>query len=110
MAQPSGKSWLWADGFLTGCVLNTVTVLTASGSAVVPTTKLVVLRKGIKGPQCHEDGDHVVSSLPIVTLTPYTYEPDKLLNPSSRVHVPLADRLACPPGETNGTPTVCSSA
>lgn len=66
----------------------------AYGSAVVPTTKLVVVRKGMKGPQCHEDGDHGVSSLSSVTLTPYTYEPDKLLNLGSSVHVSLADWLA----------------
>lgn len=56
----------------------------------------------MKGLQCHKDGDHGVSSLPSLTLSPCTDEPDNLLTLSSSVHVALADWLACRHSETSG--------
>lgn len=60
------------------------------------------MREGMKGLQCHKDGDHGVPSLPSLTQTPCTYEPDNLLNLSSGIHAALADWLACRHSETNG--------
>jgi len=51
----------------------------------------------MKGLQCHKDGDHGVSSLPSLTLSPCTDESDNVLT-----LVALADWLACRHSETSG--------
>lgn len=64
---------------LMGCFLMLSAVLCLRQHCPLALNLRVVVRKGMKGRQCHEDGDHGVSSLPSFTLSPGIHEADELL-------------------------------